>query len=127
MMKNLLAQAHKVDTPISGFGNYEPPAGETGPAGAASAVELIISNVLVVLTIVAGIAFTLYFLIGALNWVTAGGKQDKVDKAKMYMTNGAVGLIIVAVSYSIAFIISKVLGIDILEPAEMISKFIKVS
>ena len=36
------------------------------------------------------------------------------------MTNGAIGLIIIVVSYSITWIIGKVLGLDILNPAQTI-------
>lgn len=85
------------------------------------AIERLISNTLVVLTVVAGLAFTLYFLLGGLNWITAGGDKGKIDKARGMMTNGAIGLIVITVSYSIAWIVGKALGIDILEPGKIIS------
>lgn len=91
-----------------------------GVDGSISAIEKLISNVLVVLTAVAGIAFSLYFLLGGLNWITAGGDKGKIDKAKGMMTNGAIGLIIIAVSYAITWIVGAVLGIDILEPGALI-------
>lgn len=92
---------------------------------ATSAFERIISNVLVVFTIVAGLSFSIYFLLGGLNWITAGGDKGKIDKAKGMMTNGAIGIIVVAVSYAIVWIVGKALGLDILEPGKVINQTIK--
>ncbi len=99
-------------------GGYQP---GSGIEGSTSAVEKLISNVLVVFTIVGGIAFALYFLLGGLNWITAGGDKGKIDKAKGMMTNGAIGIIVITVSYAITFIISKALGLDILNPGTIIN------
>lgn len=99
-------------------GGYQPGSDIGSSTGA---VEKLISNVLVVLTVVSGIAFTLYFLLGGLNWITAGGDKGKIDKAKGMMTNGAIGLIVIAVSYAISWIIGKALGIDILNPGTIIN------
>lgn len=115
MNKLLALQFGQITTPSG----YEPQGGSIG--GYTSSLEKIISNVLVVLTVVAGISFILYFLLGALSWITAGGQKDKVETAKSYMTNGAIGLIIVVVSYAIVWIVGKALGLNILEPAELIN------
>lgn len=98
-------------------GGYQP-GGDI--ASSTSAFEKLISNTLVVLTVVAGIAFVLYFLLGGLNWITAGGDKGKIDKAKGMMTGGAIGLIVIAVSYAITWIVGKALGIDILNPGTII-------
>ncbi|KKU44742.1 MAG: hypothetical protein UX64_C0047G0012 [Microgenomates group bacterium GW2011_GWC2_46_7] len=98
-------------------GGYQP---GTDLAGSTSAVEKLISNVLVVLTVVAGIAFALYFLLGGLSWITAGGDKTKIEKARSMMTNGAIGIIIIAVSYAIVWIVGAALGIEILEPGKII-------
>lgn len=114
MIFQLIAQQQDLGT-INGIGNFVPvEAG--GAAGRATAEQLdnIFSTVLGFLTITAGLAFLIYFTIGALNWVTAGGDAKKVDTAKSYMTNGAIGMIIIVASYSIIWIVGEVLGIDIL-------------
>jgi hypothetical protein len=69
--------------------------------------------------------FILYFLLGALQWVSGGGDKGKIDKAKAMMTNAAVGLIIISLSYSITWIVGKALGIEILNPASMLQTYIK--
>jgi hypothetical protein len=115
-MNKLLA-----DIPFSTIttpGGYQP---GTDIAGSTSAIERLISNFLVVLTLVAGISFALYFLLGGLNWITAGGDKAKIDKAKSMMTGGATGIIIVTVSYAIVWIVGEALGLDILNPGALIN------
>ena len=116
-MTKLLADV-SFDKSITTPGGYQPGSGIEGSTGA---VEKLLSNVLVVLTIVGGIAFTLYFLLGGLNWITAGGDKGKIDKAKAMMTGGATGLIVIVVSYAIIWIVGKALGLDILNPASIIN------
>ncbi|MBU0619173.1 pilin [Patescibacteria group bacterium] len=87
---------------------------------ASSRLVEIISNTYTFLSLVGGIMFILYFAIGALNWVSSGGKQEQIEKAKKMMTDAAIGLIIIAVSYPIIYIISSVLGLNILHPEELI-------
>ena len=98
-------------------GGYQP-GGDIGSS--TNAVEKLISNTLVVLTVVAGIAFVLYILLGGLNWITAGGDKGKIEKAKGMMTGGAIGLIIIVLSYSITWIVGAALGLNILEPGSII-------
>lgn len=117
-MNKLLAQK-PLGGDITGFDSAYTTTGTDGKAYL-STIELIISNVLTILTIVAGISFVLYFLLGGLSWITAGGQKDKVEKAKAMMTNGAIGLIIIVVSYSVVWIVGQAIGVDILNPAEVL-------
>lgn len=117
-MKTLIADIGL--SPITTPSQYDPGAG-AGIADYTSSLEGIISNVLVVLTVIAGITFMLWFLLGGLNWISAGGKSDKIENAKAMMTNGAIGLIIVALSYAIVWIVGQVVGIPILEPGELLN------
>jgi len=87
-----------------------------------TAINTIFSQVIGFLTIVAGLAFLIYFIIGAINWITAGGDAKKVDTAKSYMTNGAIGMVVIVAAYSIIWIIGQVLGLNILDPGDTFSK-----
>ena len=113
-----LSPAYAAPIPL---GKIEPLPGGYNP-GKAPMVTLakILSNIIGTLTLFGGIFFIIFFLIGGLRWVTASGKQDKVEQAKSQMTNAAIGLIIVVAAYSIAFIVGQVLGIDILNPGKYI-------
>ena len=107
---------------ISGLSGYQPTG--TKPENYFNTGEKIISNILAILSILGGIYFTVYFLIGGINWITAGGDQGKIDKAKKQMTGAAIGLIIISASYAISYIVSIVTGINILEPGKLLQNLI---
>lgn len=75
-----------------------------------------ISTLVNVVTVVAGLAFLLYFSIGGLKWITSSGEKARAEEAKTELTQAAIGLIVVAVSYFIAGIVGGVVGINILNP-----------
>ena len=79
-----------------------------------------ISTIIGVITVVAGLAFLLYFAIGGLKWITSSGEKAKAEEAKTELTQAAVGLIVVAVSYFIAGIVGGVVGIDIFNPLKVL-------
>jgi len=118
LTKPVLAAKQNLGT-LEGFTEaYQPT--EKGGHGA---LTKILSNTIGFLTIVAGLAFTVYFLLGAISWITSSGQPEKVQKAQDKMTSAAIGLIAVVASYGIAFIVGKVLGIEILDPAKYILNF----
>jgi hypothetical protein len=104
---------------VSGLGGFDP--GKLGTDAPQSFTKLA-STIFGFLTIIAGLSFILYFITGALNWITSNGDEGKVDKAKSQMTAAAIGLIIVIASYSIIGIIGNVLGLNILDPAATIKR-----
>jgi len=99
---------------------YEPTAGDEG---AASAITKIFSNALAIFTLAAGIMFLIYFVLAALAWITSSGKPEKVQEAQNRMINAVIGLIAVVATYTIAYVVGKVLGFDLLNPADYIQKF----
>ena len=97
------------------------PTGFTAPfADPSSRLEQIISNLVSVFTIFAGISFLLYFVIGAVTWVTAGGHPETLDKAKNQMSTALVGLFITVVGTAIIFVLGEITGLNILNPAGII-------
>jgi cytochrome bd-type quinol oxidase subunit 2 len=86
------------------------------PDTAVNNVELFISNMIGLLTIVAGLFFVFYFIMGGLNWITAGGEQGKIEKARDQMVQSVIGMVVIVISYGLMGIIGKFLGIDILQP-----------
>jgi len=117
-----LAVDEKLLGPIKGFGYDGGFLSFSGSGENAYQNRLIqiISNLYTFLTLVGGIMFILYFVLGALNWISAGGKQDQVEKAKKMMTDAAIGMIIVVLSYPVVFIVGKILGLNILHPETII-------
>jgi hypothetical protein len=54
-----------------------------------------------------GIIFLLWLLVGGFEWMTAGGNEEKVKKAKMILGTAISGLVIVFIAYSLAYIITQ--------------------
>lgn len=73
-----------------------------------------LSNLIGVLTILAGLFFIVYFVMGAFGWVTAAGDSGKVEKARNKMVQGFLGLVVIVISYSLIGIIGKVIGVDLI-------------
>jgi hypothetical protein len=98
---------------------------DTSSAGAAncsalSTLELTISRIIGVITMLAALFFIVYFFLAAFAWVTAGGDAGAIGKARDKMTQGVVGLIIIIASYSVIGLVGTVIGLDILNPFNQI-------
>lgn len=52
-----------------------------------------------------GVIAVLIILYGGFIWMTAGGEQDKVDKAKKMIYAGIIGLVIIFAAYAIAMFV----------------------
>jgi len=84
----------------------------------------VLSNVIGFITLIAGIAFIMYFMIGAINWITSAGDATKSQKARSMLTNALIGLAITVLAYPIASILGKLFGIPLVWPAELINSFL---
>lgn len=77
-------------------------------------LELMVSRLIGSLTALAGIAFLMYFFLGAFYWITAGGDTSKIQKARDQMVQGVIGMIVIIIAYAVVGTIGTILGIDIL-------------
>lgn len=114
---------------IKGSGKFLPTeagniAGGVGSGTGGSQIERILTMAVGFLTVVGGLTFLIFFLIGGITWITAAGDTKKVEDAKKYMTNGAIGIIIIVAAYAVIWIVGEVLGLKILNPADTIDKFL---
>jgi len=57
-----------------------------------------------------------YFIWGAIEWITANGDEGKIKTARNKMTGSVTGVVILAGSFSIIAIIGTILGLDLLNP-----------
>ena len=101
---------------ITGVGQFQTGTSDT------SIVGRMISSLVTTMTVVGGLAFVIYFFIGALKWITAGGDKGKVSEAQSQMTQGAIGLIALVASYFVIGIVGAVLGLDIFNPIGTLQK-----
>ena len=95
--------------------------------GSFSTLELIISNVLGLITVLGSIIFIGYFLLGAIAWITSGGDTGKVTKARDQMLHGVIGLLVLVMVYAIVGLIGTVLGMNnILNPKVVLEGLVPV-
>ncbi|HDQ22387.1 MAG TPA: hypothetical protein ENN28_00235 [Candidatus Uhrbacteria bacterium] len=71
------------------------------PGIAASIIQFLLGLV--------GIIFFILFLYGGFAWMTAGGSEEKIIKAKKIIINAVIGLAIVILAYSITYFIASAL------------------
>lgn len=97
------------------FGNLPLDIGE-----AAKRFNRIISAIIGVMTIAAGLWFMFQFIIAGFSWITAGGNKEAVSSAQERMRNAFIGLVIVVAAWAIIGVIGSLLGLDILHPERLI-------
>lgn len=68
--------------------------------------QLVGSIVQVALGFVGTIAF-IVFLYGGFLWLTARGNEEQVGRAKKYLTNGAIGTIVIVLAYAATYYITE--------------------
>lgn len=95
-MFQLIAQASGITNPAIGNLGNNPEAAASG----ATFVEYFITIWNAVISL-GGLAVLLYFIWGAIDWITAGDDSGKTAKAREKITNSIIGLIILVSSYTI--------------------------
>lgn len=88
--------------------------GGSSPSDSPKQFAITLATLWQTIIIIGGLAFLLYFLRGGLQWITAGGDKGKIEEARGKITQGLVGLAILAASYVIIKFIETALGMNLL-------------
>lgn len=128
-MQNLLAQAQEgsleLGPQIKGagaVGEILEGAQLQGPGGAAEVAGLFetqLTNIIGFLTLLGAVFFIINFFIAAFTWLRSGDDKGAITKAQQKMINSAIGMFIMVMAIGIIGIIGGVLGIDVLNPAQI--------
>lgn len=106
------------------FGTLQPPVDVYQPGtdidSSITSLELFLSNLIGIITVLAGLGFMLFFVFGAMTWILAGGDEGRVSNARKMMVHGIIGLTITLLGWAIVTVVGSVLGLPILNPGEMI-------
>ena len=71
--------------------------------------EEIIQTIIFTVLSLLGVIFLVLMVYGGSIWMTAGGKEDRVNKAKDLIAAAVIGLVIVVSAYAISiFVVSKI-------------------
>jgi hypothetical protein len=104
-----------------------PPEGPSGDllgySGEIDQFSQIISNIIGLFTIIAGFAFLIYFTFAAVTMITSGDDQQKLTNSRKNMTQALVGIAIVSATYPLVWLITKLFGIPLSDPAEIFTSF----
>ncbi|MFZ3068918.1 MAG: hypothetical protein WA052_01240 [Microgenomates group bacterium] len=120
---NIIKSVHAADIDVGGIRGIGPFGFENaGVSGSEAKTQLgsILSSVITTLTVVGGLAFVIFFTLGGLKWLTAGGDKAKVSEAQAQMTQGVIGLVVIVVGLFVTGIVGGVLGIDFLNPFKIL-------
>ena len=74
----------------------------------------LLSAVVGLLLILAGIMAFLFLILGGIQWITAGGDKAGMEAARNKITHAIVGLIIVGAAWAIMILVQNFLGIQII-------------
>ncbi|HKL17064.1 MAG TPA: pilin [Patescibacteria group bacterium] len=73
----------------------------------------VIGNVIRIVIGFIGLIALVIFIVGGFMWMTAGGSEDQIKKAKSLMKNAVIGIIIVVLAYAATtFIIDQLTNIS---------------
>jgi len=78
----------------------------------ATDIRLIIANIIRIALALLGVILLGLILYGGFLWMTAGGNDEQIGKAKKVLVNAVIGLIIILSAYSIVWFIMRMLGVE---------------
>ncbi len=105
---NILAQA----VPLGNIGGEGLGPFGKDPGDGITGIAKIVSSVIGLMTIAAGIWFLFQFITGGINWIGAGGDKSKLQSARDRLTNSFVGLIVVVAGWAILALAGTFFGVD---------------
>jgi hypothetical protein len=72
-----------------------------------------VSKTISAIILVAGLATFMYIVYGGISWIMAGGDKGKLEEARSKITNGIIGLAIVASAWAVYLLLDYFFGIGI--------------
>ena len=120
-MQDFIAQVETtIGPPLRGIGNYGLEGLSAGQSP--SLFSQILTAIVGLMTLIAGIWFIFLLLAGGIAWIGSGGDKGKLAQARTQMFTGVIGLAIVVAALFIAEIIGGLIGLgNILNPVTYIS------
>lgn len=83
----------------------------------------LISTIIGLMTVVAGIYFLFLVIIAGYQWMTSGGDKAGMEAARNKLTYAVIGLVVVVAAFALISIIGTLMGIDFLKPGEILKNF----
>ncbi|PWU23749.1 hypothetical protein C5B42_01840 [Candidatus Cerribacteria bacterium 'Amazon FNV 2010 28 9'] len=108
----LIAQSEEITNPVvtGTFG------GQGGVAPALALTNIIVTVWRTAITL-GGLALLIMLVIGAFEWITAGGEKGKIEQARERITQSIIGMLVLVGTVAITGFIGDRLGIPLLKPS----------
>ncbi|OGD78444.1 hypothetical protein A2368_01575 [Candidatus Collierbacteria bacterium RIFOXYB1_FULL_49_13] len=71
----------------------------------------LVMQIVTAAIVIGAIGMILYFLVGGMNWLTAGGDKVKVETAQKTITQAIIGFVVIASAYAIFRLITQTFGL----------------
>lgn len=84
--------------------------GTVGKATGEKAVGNLIASIVGAFFIIGFVMALIYLILGAIEWVNSGGEKAGLENARNKITHAIVGLIIIASSWAIMFLVGQFVG-----------------
>ena len=111
---NFLAQREVPIAPDGGL--YGPgPTAPTTSTGLGESIAHLISVVIGLFTLAAGLWFLIQLILGGYAYMSAGGNKEKAQVASQKITKALIGLVIVVLAIFIINLLGYILGVDFLD------------
>lgn len=76
-------------------------------------LQLLLHNLIILVFIIAALAFFFMFILGGIQYITSGGEKTATESARGRITAALIGLIIVFLIYAILKLIENFFGFDL--------------
>ena len=85
--------------------------GDTSQGG--TVLGKLISGLIGALFVAGFLLTTMMLIIGGIQWITAGGDKQALEKARTGITNAIMGLVIVGATYALMTLVGQFFGIEL--------------
>ena len=116
---NFLAQSGVPIAPTGGLHGPGPTV-PTDSTGVGESVAHLVSVVIGLFTLVAGLWFLIQLILGGYAYMSAGGNKEKAQAASQKITQALTGLVIVILAIFVVNLLGYILNIDFLNIGEVI-------
>jgi hypothetical protein len=90
-----------------------------------SKMNIVIGRLIDVMIVVAGLYFLIQVILAGYAYISAGGDTKKTQDAWRKIQNSVLGLLIVVIAWVLTGLIGSIVGLDILNPGQVIEDFWK--
>lgn len=105
------------------FAQIVPPLGLGDKFAKPEGFALLIATLWKTAFLIGGIVTLVYFVLGGLTWITAGGDKANSERARSMITDALIGLVILASSFALIKFLDSILGTNILNPQFPVTNF----